>query len=247
MPVIDMARLGALATSAVVIGLAVPATGQAPSMTVTSTAEMTPKLAGTEMRPRSTRIDADVEWSVPEGSEPRLPSKLAIRLPRGVRLNSRTYPTCAKRTLNRKGPSGCPWRSILGSGAGHLSEGFLGRHPKITLVNGGAHRLWAYNVYRYPALVKEAKPVTVKRLHSRKWAYELTFDLLVGPLVIGLLPLPLSRFEVSIGGTPRAPDFLQTVDGCRKRGFMPFLAELTHVDQQLTEATTESRARIACR
>jgi hypothetical protein len=240
-------RLGALATSAVAIGLAVPATGQAPSMTVTSTAEMTPKRAGTEMRPRSGRVDADVELSVPAGSEPALPTELAIRLPRGVHLNSGKYPTCAKRTLDRKGPSGCPWRSIVGSGAGYLREGFAGRHPKITLVNGGPDRLWAYNVYRYPVVIKEARSVTVRRLHSRKWAYEMTFGLLVHGPIIDEPPLPLSRFEISIGATKRAPDFLETDGGCPKRGFMPFSAKVTSENDQAIEARAGSRAHIACR
>lgn len=45
--------------------------------------------------------------------------------------------------------------------------------PRVTFVNGGKRRIWAYTTFYHPALVSQPVAIEIKQLRRRRWAYEL--------------------------------------------------------------------------
>jgi len=73
--------------------------------------------------------------------------------------------------LARKGVSGCPKGSIMGKGFGTAMADDVPTYPRITIVNGGAKRVYFYTVLTNPARVQT--PVVGKiTKQSGKWSYD---------------------------------------------------------------------------
>jgi len=111
--------------------------------------------------------------------------------------------------LSHGGPSKCPPHSIMGSGTGKALADNVVTIPKITVINGGATKVWFWTVLQNPARVQAAVPGTITKM-SGKWAYKLTFKVPTSLQIVAGIPITLDNLKVTAGGKSYAKDWLAT-------------------------------------
>ena len=87
--------------------------------------------------------------------------------PKGGLYNGAKFPKCSETTLARKGVSGCPKGSIMGKGSGKAMADDVPTYPKVTIVNGGAKRVYFYTVMTNPARVQAPIVGKITKLSGR--------------------------------------------------------------------------------
>lgn len=170
----------------------------APPVTVVVRPRVTPDRAGTPTHPQGVHLDVSMTFGIPPGYDPPLVSRIEAWFPRGALFEGGRYPACARRVLVALGPTHCPAGSILGHGTGLAMADRTPTHPEITIVGGGAHRVWFYTVMTNPARVQEPVPGTVTALHGR-WAYELSVAIPRNLQIIAGIPIVLRTLDISAG------------------------------------------------
>ena len=205
------AALGALTlVSLAVAGPAGAQTG-ADQTRLTVKAEVTPNKAGTKRNPQGVKLRVLATWDHPAGIERPVISRAFVWFPRGSVYNGGKYPRCSKRTLDRKGPSGCRAKSLMGKATGVAWADTVRTKPRIVIVNGGRSKVWLYTTLYRPALVREPVPMYVKRTRG-KWAYKARIVVPKALQVVAGVPIALSSFS-SIAGRG---EWLATT-GCPKK------------------------------
>jgi hypothetical protein len=221
-----------------------PTSSQAPVLTVTSKMRISPAKSGSEQHPQGVKLSGVVDFDVPVGVESPTLTRGRLLLPRGIGFHGGSYSTCAKETLDSRGPSGCPKRAIVGRVPNFVED----PRPQVTFVNGGARRIWAYTVIYHPSLVKETVGVAVRPLRSRKWAYEAKFVVPSNLRIVAGVPVPVpTRMPFSIGGTRSAAKLVTSEADCPKGGARPYRVELALLYRDKTTSDVETRGRLACR
>jgi hypothetical protein len=224
---------------------AVPAAAQAPEPDLSSKLRIRPEKAGSKHTPQGVRASGRFEVTSESGPLPVL-IRGHVLVPRGIAFNGQDYASCSKRTLVDRGPRGCPRGSIVGQASSGFDED-LGTHPSVVFVNGGPHRIWAYTTLYRPALVKEPVGIAVKRLESRRWAYELSFVVPSELRVVAGVPLSVpASLSFSIGGKAYAQRYFAVDRPCPRRGYRPYRIRFTLLDGDDTRTDVEDRGRIAC-
>ena len=178
--------------------LARGADASAPPITVTVHPRVTPNRGGTPAHPQGVHLDVRMRFGIPAGYDPPLVSRIQAWFPRGALFEGGQYPACSRRVLVAYGPTHCPAGSILGHGTGLAMADTTPTHPQITVVGGGARRVWFYTVMTNPARVQEPVPGTVTRLHGR-WAYELSVPIPRNLQIIAGIPIVLHSLDISAG------------------------------------------------
>lgn len=174
------------------------ADGSSPPITVVVHPRVTPNRGGTPAHPQGVHLDVRMTFGIPAGYDPPLVSRIEAWFPRGALFEGSRYPACPKRVLIADGPTRCPTGSILGRGTGLAMADKTPTHPQITIVGGGARRVWFYTVMTNPARVQEPVPGTVTRLHGR-WAYELSVSIPRNLQIIAGIPIVLHSLDISAG------------------------------------------------
>jgi hypothetical protein len=109
-----MRKIAIFAVTAFVLALA--ATAYAAQVnTYTVTGSTSPKTAGSKSKPKPIGIKFDFKVDEAAGQRPAVVEKYAITFG-GTRVNKSVAATCSASVLESKGPSGCPSKSIVGSG-----------------------------------------------------------------------------------------------------------------------------------
>lgn len=177
-----------------------PSARAAPRLPITVVVHprVTPNRAGTPAHPQGVRLGVRIDFGIPSGYDPPLVSRIEAWFPRGALFEGGRYPACSRRVLVAYGPTHCPAGSIMGHGTGLAMADTTPTHPTITVVGGGARRVWFYTVLTNPAPVQEPVPGTVTRLHGR-WAYELSVAIPRNLQVIAGIPIVLHSLEISAG------------------------------------------------
>lgn len=191
---------GPAAAAAGRVRTAAPRVGTAhrPPITITVHPTVTPDRAGTPAHPQGIHLEVRMTFGIPVGYNPPLVSRIQVWFPRGGLYEGGRYPTCARRVLDAVGPTACPAGSIMGHGGGLAMADRTPTHPRITIVNGGARRVWFYTVLENPARVQEPLPGTVTALHGR-WAYELSVPIPRNLQVVAGIPVVLHSLQLSAG------------------------------------------------
>jgi hypothetical protein len=184
--------VGALALIVVAVAVA-----QSAPTTVTSTTTVSPSKAGTKKKPQGVKLIYKATYTTPGDVEHPIITGGSVLFPKGALYNGGKYPKCSQATLSHGGPSGCPPHSIMGSG------------PKITVINGGATKVWFWTVLQNPARVQAAVPGTITKM-SGKWAYKLTFKVPTSLQIVAGIPITLNNLKVTAGGKSYAKDWLAT-------------------------------------
>ena len=103
--------LGAVA----LLALSVTAVAMAVTNTYTVDGSTSPTKAGSTKKPVPIGINFDYEVGEVNNQRPDVIKKYSIRF-RGVRVYTPAAPGCSKATLDNEGPTGCPAKSIVGTG-----------------------------------------------------------------------------------------------------------------------------------
>lgn len=236
----------ALAVIATAVVLTSASTATQAAVDFTSELEIKPAKMGTERHPRGVQLAGHLGFEMPAGEDHPILTRGRLLIPRGIRFNGADHKSCTKEVLDDSGPKGCP-ASIVGSGRIVSLEDPTNLSQNVTLLNGGARRIWAYTVLYNPTLVKEPVAVAVKRLPSRKWAYALEFVVPSSLRVVAGVPITLpAGFNFRIGGKAHARAYVTTDAKCPKRGFLPYRIELSLLKQDRSTSELRNRGRLAC-
>jgi hypothetical protein len=211
-----------LATAVAAVAVAAgPAAAQVPETMFTFKGAVSPKKAGTKANPQGVKLTGKLTFTtLTPGFEPPIITGSDIYLPKTGAWNGGKYTTCSLTVLKRKGPKGCPSKSLVGSAKGSANADNVDAKPTITFVNGGKTKLYAYTVLYNPALVKEPVVLKIKKLSGSKWGYRTSFRVPESLQIVAGVPITLNYLNFKLGGTKAAPKLITTT-GC-KGGKHPF-------------------------
>ena len=197
--------VGALAL--VVVAVAVAQTP--PNTTITSKTTVSPSKAGTKKKPQGVTLKYHAEFTTVGDVEHPIITGGTVLVPKGALYNGGKYPKCSEATLNRGGPAKCPPKSIMGKGSGVARADTVETIPRITVVNGGANKIYFFTVLQNPARVQAAVPATITKT-SGQWAYKVTFKVPTSLQIVAGIPITLDSLDVTLGGKSWAKDWLAT-------------------------------------
>jgi hypothetical protein len=196
--------VGALALIVVAVAVA-----QSPPTTITSTTTVSPNKAGTKKKPQGVKLTYKATFTTSADIEHPIITGGTVLVPKGALYNGGKYPKCSEATLNRGGPAKCPPKSIMGKGSGVAKADNITTIPRITVVNGGANKIYFFTVLQNPARVQAAVPATITKT-SGKWAYRVTFKVPTSLQIVAGIPITLDSLNVTLGGKSWAKDWLAT-------------------------------------
>jgi hypothetical protein len=154
--------------------------------------------AGSPSHPQGVKLTTALSWDgLKPGNAPTI-NKLDLWFPTGTRYNGASYPSCSYARLNAAGPSACPKTSIMGSGVATAFADTVVTRPRITVVNGGADRVYFYTVLNNPARVQVPVIGQITRLPGR-FAYHLSATIPPRLLVVAGVPIRFTALQVSAG------------------------------------------------
>jgi hypothetical protein len=159
---------------------------------------LTPSRAGSLSRPQAARLRLRVTLGAPRKAEPPALDQLIIRLPQGTRYNGAGFPSCPQRTLTGGGPDACPRGSLMGTGMINARADTAPAPGQVTVVNGGAQRLYLYATIDHPVRVRAPIVGTITR-QAAPWAYRLRLVVPRQLQVVAGIPIALRELEVDAG------------------------------------------------
>lgn len=210
--------IAALAVAVTSLGVA-PATAQddLPETKLSAKAWATPSKAGTKRKPRGVTIKATAKIESEPGIEPPIVTGVDILMGKGLVWNANDYVKCSKRVLDRKGPEGCPPKSIVGEAKASARADTIVTHPDVVFVNAGWKRTFAYMTLYRPALVQET--IVVKRTKkSGRWSHQESLRVPKVFWVVAGVPIQVTGARLSIGGKSWARDYIVSTS-CPKGGW----------------------------
>lgn len=202
--------LGLIAAAAVAgsVGVA-PAVGQdeVPDTELSAKVRATPSKAGTKRHPRGLAIDATAKIEIEPGFEPPIVTGVDVLVGKGLTWNADDYVKCSKRVLDRKGPKGCPRKSIMGDATATARADTVLTTADVVLVNGGWARTFAYTTLYNPAFVEETIVVSRTKM-SGKWAHRESFRVPENLQIVAGVPIQVTAAKMHVGGKPYARDYI---------------------------------------
>lgn len=241
-----IAPLG-IAAMAMAVNVAPAAAQDKPVTKFTSKAKIKPMKAGTKRNPRGIMIAGNLRFNtITPGVEPPIVTGGTVFLPKYGRYRGGRYAKCSKRTLQRRGPRGCPKRSIMGKGRGVAFADTVDAEPTVEFVNGGGKRIWAFTTLYNPALVEEPIAINIRRIKHRRWGYRVSFKVPRVLQVIGGVPVTLRSFNYNIGRRPWARNYIVTT-GCPRNKRYPYMAIASYLYSDNTRARSRTRSTVRCR
>jgi hypothetical protein len=154
--------------------------------------------AGSPSRPQGVKLTTALSWDGLKPATAPTINKVDLWFPTGTRYNGASYPSCSYARLNAAGPSACPKKSIMGSGVATAFADTVVTRPRITVVNGGADRVYFYTVLNNPARVQVPVIGHIMRLPGR-FAYHLSASIPPRLLVVAGVPIRFTALQVSAG------------------------------------------------
>ena len=167
---------------------------------ITATVKVTPNKAGTPRHPQGVKIDARANIYIPSDYDPPLAQTVDIWFPKGGLYNGAKFPTCGEAALARRGLAACPKRSIMGGGHAKARADTVFTYPKITVINGGATRVYFYAVLKVPARVAEPVPADITKLSGNpRWSYKLHVKIPRNLQIVAGIPLRYDSLHTIVG------------------------------------------------
>jgi hypothetical protein len=234
----------AVAAAAVAVG---PATAQdLPETRIVSTAKATPSNAGTPRDPQGISIAASGRLMVEPGFDPPIVTGIDILVGRGLVWSGGGYAKCSKRALDRRGPEGCPRKSIMGSGVATGMADTVPARLEMTIVNGGANRTYAYATLNNPARVEETLVLESANIKRGRWGHRESVRVPETLQVVAGIPVRLTSIRFKIGGKPYAREYIASTScpsgGWKYQVTAHYLYDLLGLTDEETSAGS-----IACR
>lgn len=191
-----------VAVALAVVGAAALAMAQDVVLPIKLTAEVrgTPSRAGTPERPRGVKFHARAWIKHPDGGTRPLLQTIDVWLPKVGVFNHRKYQTCDLRRLSEGGPRRCPRGSIVGNQTYWDIEPDDRPKPHITVINGGADKVYLWVVLTNPARVAAPVVATITRIAgSRRWGAKAHVELpRYLQLVVGI-PIHYETLSFTLG------------------------------------------------
>lgn len=207
--------------------------------------KVSPKKAGTKKNPQGVKLTGSFKFTtITPGVEEPIVTGADMLLPKTGAWNGGKYTKCSKRTLDRKGPSACPKKSIMGSAKGVAFADTVNARPTVVFVNGGKTTLYAYTTLYNPTLVKEPVVLKIKKLRGGKWGYRVRFEVPENLQIVAGVPITLRSLKFNVGGKKYAKELITTT-GC-KGGKHPFHVETFYRYQDESRASFEHDDSVAC-
>lgn len=166
-------------------------------ITMSLDATVTPNKAGTKKHPQGVKLAVTAKFDISEAYDPPLVDPVTVLFPKGGLYNGAKYPKCSETTLARKGVSGCPKGSIMGKGSGKAMADDVPTYPKVTIVNGGARRVYFYTVLTNPARVQAPIVGKITKL-SGQYSYKLQAQIPKSLQIVAGVPIVL--YELTLSG-----------------------------------------------
>jgi hypothetical protein len=211
-----------LLAAAVVAGAVavVPAVAQDLAETrITSTAKATPSKTGTAKHPQGVSITANAELITPRDMDPPIVENVEILVGKGLIWNDAKYTKCSKEVLDRRGPSGCPRTSLMGSATATGMADTTAARVDLLIFNGGDPRKYIYATLNNPARVREVLTVESTKLQgSGPWAHRETVRIPRSLQIVAGIPLRVTKFRMQIGGKSYAKDYVASTS-CPQGGW----------------------------
>jgi hypothetical protein len=200
----------AVAALAVVAVEVAPTIAQdTPQTALTVTPKVSPNKAGTKKKPQGVKLTVKMHFETPGDLEKPIVTSGTVYFPKGSLYNGGKYPKCTEAKLNQGGLAACPAKSLMGTGTGDAYADTVITHPKITVVNGGANKVFFWTILTNPARVQKAVPGTITK-QSGKYAYKLHFTVPNALQIVAGVPIALRDLTVTTGGKKWAKDWLAT-------------------------------------
>jgi hypothetical protein len=216
--------VGVLALAAVEVAPTIAQDSSTPtSLKVDAT--VSPSKAGTKKKPKGVKLTFKATWATTGDVEHPIIQTGDVLFPKGSLYNGAKYTKCAEATLQRGGPGACPSKSIMGTGTGDALADLTHTTPKITVINGGATRVYFWTVLTNPARVQTAVVGKISK-PGGKWAYKLHFEVPKSLQIVAGIPITLNNLKVTVGGKSYAKDWLATTS-CPANKKWPFQVETT--------------------
>jgi hypothetical protein len=203
---IPAVSVGVLALAAVEVA---PTIAQDPGTTVKADTTVSPNKAGTKKKPQGVKLTFNATFTTPGDVEHPIIQSGDAYIPKGGLYNGGKYKSCSQTTLSHGGPSACPKESIMGSGTGDAWADTVHTKPVITVINGGAKKVWFWTVLKNPARVAAAVPATITK-SSGNWSYKVHFTVPQSLQIVAGIPITLNTLKVTLGGKSYAKDWLAT-------------------------------------
>ncbi|HEV7754134.1 MAG TPA: hypothetical protein VGO71_21460 [Baekduia sp.] len=200
----------AIAVLALVAVEVAPTVAQdSPQTTLTVTPTVSPSKAGTKKKPQGVKLTFKLHWETPGDLEKPVIRSSDVFFPKGSLYNGAKYPKCTEAKLNNGGLAACPPKSVMGHGTGDAFADTVITHPDITVVNGGANKVFLWTILTNPARVQKAVPGTITK-QSGKWAYKLHLTVPAALQLVAGVPIALRDLTIDSGGKAYAKDWLAT-------------------------------------
>jgi hypothetical protein len=154
--------------------------------------------AGSPEHPQGVKLTTALSWTGLNPATAVGVTKVELWFPAGALYNGASYPSCSYDRLNAAGPNACPKGSIMGSGTGTAFADTVVTRPRITVVNGGATRVYFYTVLNNPARVQIPVIGYITRVRGA-FAYHLSATIPPQLRVVAGVPIKFTGLQLSAG------------------------------------------------
>ncbi|MFL5844482.1 MAG: hypothetical protein ACJ762_07295 [Solirubrobacteraceae bacterium] len=175
-----------------------------------------PAAPGTEAAPQGVTLDLSLTLGKAQDVEPPQVQTLDVDFPDGSAYHGGDYPACSAARLDARGPSGCPEGSVMGEGTLEALADIAKSPGRITVVNGGADRLYFWTELDRPARVEAAVVGTITAHEGG--GYGLSLKIPDKLQVVAGVPIAIRQLHVQAGhenwmATTGCPDDSWTFTG----------------------------------
>lgn len=232
----------AILAGAAAIVVPAMAQDQAP-VTIESSATASPSKAGTAQHPRGVSLRAAARLVFPPDVEAPIVTAIEIRISPGIDWHGERFVTCAKATLDRQGPKGCPRASIMGTATATGKADTVDARLDVVFVNGGARTAYAYATLNRPARIRETLVIRETRFSSGPWGHMESVTIPPSLQIVAGVPLELDRIRLAIGGKSYAKNYIASTS-CPGGGWRYQVTAHTTTDGQAGQSV--GSGRISC-
>jgi hypothetical protein len=151
----------------------------------------------TKRKPVPVTVDVLMEWDRSTNENATTLQKTTVLFPQGSIYHGAKLPKCSAALLNNSGVAGCPKGSIMGKGKAWAFADTVRTTADITVVNGGADRVFFYTTMTNPAVVQLPVEGKIRKLRG-KWAYELISEVPLDLQVVAGVPIVVYKMQIKI-------------------------------------------------
>ena len=204
---------------AVTVGTAALLAPSAAATTLSAAVKLSPSRAGTAERPQGVKLTVKMDLNTPEGVDRPIVTGFEVWHGPGLAFDRGTgYVRCARDTLTRLGPDGCPPESRVGHSTGFGPEDTVEAQPRFQVFNGPGGAPMAYVTLQRPARVRGVTVPTVVDRPRSVWPKRTRWTFPGSMRVVAGIPVTPSHLGFTYGYTKAAKLFVASTS-CPRGGW----------------------------